>query len=158
MSDQLRKVMKSYTEEGSKDNKVPAVIIKKEADIEFNETCSDEQKDAENQDEIFYGRYTNRRPYRSSNRRGRYYRSRTGRFQRGASSTVGRKSNPLDSNGYPSKCYICGSTLHWARDCTYDQEEEQDVKIVLKSEQEISNKGDTFLSETVGSVVLDSGA
>ena len=66
MSDQLRKVMKSYTEEGSKD-KVPAVVIKKEADIEFNETCSEEQKDAESQDEIFFGRWTNRRPYRSLN-------------------------------------------------------------------------------------------
>ena len=158
MSEQLRKVMKSYTEEGSKDNKVPAVVIKKEADIEFNETCSEEQKDVENQDEIFYGRWTNRRPYRSSNRRGRYNRGRTGRFQRGTSSAVGRRSNPLDSNGYPSKCYICGSTVHWARDCTYDQVEEQDVKIVLMSQQEICNKGDTFLGETVGSVVLDSGA
>ena len=47
MSDQLKKVMKSYTEEGSKDNKVPAVVIKKEADIEFNEICSEEKKDAE---------------------------------------------------------------------------------------------------------------
>ena len=158
MSDQLKKVMNSYTEEGSKNDKAPAVVIKKESDIEFNESCCEEQKDAENQEEIYYGRWTNRRPFRNSNRRGRYYRGRTGRFQRGMPSASGRKSNPLDSNGYPSKCHICGSTFHWARDCTYDQVEEHDVKIVLMSQQEKCNDSDTFLGETVGNVVLDTGA
>ena len=39
--------------------------------------------------------------------------------------TTDRETNPLDSSGRPSRCAVCGSIFHWARDCTEKEEKNE---------------------------------
>ena len=66
-------------------------------------------------------------------------------------------------------CVICGSKLHWARNCqhAYDRQqslyssqecyEEEEVQVTLLAEGSESSNMDILLGETIGCVLLDSG-
>ena len=63
--------------------------------------------------------------YARSNTRGRYNfwprgNRRVGRRPRGNHSA--RKSNPVGNDGNISRCIICDSRMHWARDCPHSYE------------------------------------
>ena len=84
-------------------------------------------------------------------------------------STNKKKLNPQDLTGNITVCFNCGCRFHWSYDCPYGHssrnkhgvEIEEDLSVshmVLMSQQKCKNGGDVFLGETLGSVILDSGA
>ena len=177
MSEQLKKVMRGYD---TSVKKYPAVQVKNELDIEFNESSSEKQNDQETTDEVYYGRYSGRRPFYNANRRGRGNRGR-GRSYRSGTHSSGKKFNPPGPDGKPSKCNVCGCTLHWAKECPYGSAAEKpqsdqtddyvheayivlmnqyvdEENLTLANEQAKEHDSSTFLGETIGCVVLDSGA
>ena len=187
MSKQLKKVMRGYNTSNTSERKYPAVQVKSELDIEFNESAPEKQNDPETPNEVYYGRWSGRRPYYNSNRRGRSNRGRGGRYNsmerynRYGTHSSGKKYNPPGPDGKPSRCNLCGCTLHWAKDCPYSSTDEKpqnnqtddyvyeanivlmnqyvdEENIVLVTEQENEHDGSTFLGETIGCVVLDNGA
>ena len=169
MGNQLKKVMKGYNNDTSENKQTPTVV-KKEVNVDFTEV-ENIQENLENSDgsqEVLYGRWSYRRPYQHSNRRGRFSRSRGGRTNRNWSSTS-KKVNPSGPDGKPTRCHICNCTYHWARNCPYDssskgnqneqsETDDQDVHIVLMNKQVKENDGHTFLGETIGNMILDCGA
>ena len=79
-----------------------------------------------------------------------------------------RKFNPLGPNGNPSKCNICSSIMHWARECpnsdksknsAYECSENNqfETNIVLINIKHENKENYSPLGETAGSMVLDSG-
>ena len=73
-----------------------------------------------------------------------------------------RRKNPLDSWGNRSRCAICESAFHWAKDCPYSLErqtkntaEEFDVELFANNIHECHIG--KFVGETLGCAVLDSG-
>ena len=72
-------------------------------------TCEDGDKSIKNEPvETFYSGYSHRGGRgRGSMRSGRYFRGGRG----------SRQGNPTDYSGNVSKCFTCGSEMHWARDC-----------------------------------------
>ena len=87
-------------------------------------------------------------------RRGRYS---TKSFQ-GAVAKNGRKLNPLDSAGNPTKCAVCQSIFHWAKDCpdSYENSKEE-INVTLFTNEVHDSYIETFVGETLGLAVLDSG-
>ena len=91
--------------------------IKTESTIKVEETFYNEKS---NTSESFY---SNKGNYRGRNNRGRYNRGRVNTRGRSFNSMTnrgrggGRKLNPSDESGEPSKCAICNSIYHWAREC-----------------------------------------
>ena len=78
------------------------------------------------------------------------------------------KVNPLDRSGRPSKCAICGSIYHWARNCSRKQEsfnvqgrsEEEDVHFSLfvgYNEARKNNKSNSLMEQCQGCALMDSG-
>ena len=87
-------------------------------------------------------------------RRGRYS---TKSFQ-GAVAKNGRKLNPLDSAGNPTKCAVCQSIFHWAKDCpdSYENSKEE-INVTLFTNEVHDSYIETFVGEILGLAVLDSG-
>ena len=138
-------------------------------------------------DEVFYnynyqtrGNNRGRKPWRGnpSNRGFNSYRG--SRPYRGGNSQ--KTFNPPGFGGRPSKCAICESTMHWAKDCQHadnrkkDADEEsvywsrrnkvdeadgdhdddiQDVHVILMSHTEQDRT--PLLSQTIGCALLDTG-
>ena len=71
--------------------------------------------------------------------------------QRDASST--RKKNPMNKEGFVSRCAICKSIYHWAKDCP-DQNKEE---VVLFGKGFIECYLQSFFGETLNMAILDSG-
>ncbi len=65
-----------------------------------------------------------------------------------------RRKNPLDKYGRVTKCGICGSIYHWARDCPDKDREEQ---IGLFSNEDQRTYLPQFLQETINCAILDCG-
>ena len=68
-------------------------------------------------------------------------------------------TNPLDRQGRRTKCAICSSVFHWAKDCPhkdvkYVEEEAEDCDIVMFA-KEIQNHNIVFMTESFGSAILD---
>lgn len=69
-------------------------------------------------------------------------------------------TNPLDRYGRRSKCAICQSTYHWAKDCPHRTEQAkltEDVEqcnITLFSKETLSD-AEVFMVESLGSAVID---
>ena len=188
MAEQLKKVMRSFSSTVSSDATVPAIQIKREIDVAYTDdktslkdSISEAQAESEASDEVLYNNWGGRRSFRGSNRRNRSFRR--GSTNRNFSRSTGRRHNPPGLDGKPSKCNICGCTFHWARYCPYaennpleskSEDYVHDTNIVLFSDSHADNyihdsnivlvganpadNGPSFLGETVGSVVLDSGA
>ena len=122
----------------------PSVAVKEEAVFECNETLYSQNS-----------KYRDSRPRRGA---GRGYVNRSGKF----SNRRDKKVNPLDRNGKPSKCFICGSIYHWARSCSESQDsfkvqerskddEENNVSHVMLfvgyNEARKNNKPNSFLEQ-----------
>ena len=110
--------------------------------------------------EVYYESYSYGRNRSNNHRvwRGRRPRGHYNFTNRGAGN---RKTNPIGPDGKPSKCAICGSTLHWAKSCQHadtDYELEDSLnkaKIVLMSQSD-QDESTTLLGQIIGAVILDS--
>ena len=151
---------------------VAAVKIKQEPNVNFNELSDDMNSVNGDLDDVYYasrgfgGRY--RGVY--GERRGSRYQRGGGRSRyrgrgRGASS---KKTNPIGPDGGPSTCHMCGSFMHWARDCPHKESEGSyskegnkesvyEANIVLLNLEDTKEKDSTLLGQTIGSAILDSG-
>ena len=70
-----------------------------------------------------------------------------------------RKLNPPDSSGKPSRCNICESKFHWARNCPdayVKQKQESEISLFQSSDDKIVQMK-VFVGETFNCAVLDSG-
>lgn len=69
-------------------------------------------------------------------------------------------TNPLDKYGKRSKCAICQSTFHWAKDCPHRSEQVrltenvEECNITLFTKDSMSN-AEIFLTESLGSAIID---
>ena len=102
--------------------------------------------------------------------RGGYKNSGDRRGGKNDSEKPGKRMNPLNRDGTVSKCLICDSKMHWARDClhayernendsalySYGEKSEEEIHITLFT-QENDAKMDHLLGETIGCIILDSG-
>lgn len=114
-----------------------------------------------------YNRFPMRRPMLSrpfnNSTRGNAYNHRGNTNQRN-NYRMPRTRNPPDSNGKTSRCSICDSLMHWAKDCphkeeTFLQTEETYYQVVLfQNDIENPDSLPTLLHETLNSAVLDCGA
>ena len=69
--------------------------------------------------------------------------------------------NPLDANGFVTKCMVCRSIYHWAKDCpdrnaTYATSQEEEVHNTLFSKPVQECYVENFLGETFSYAILDS--
>ena len=76
-------------------------------------------------------------------------------------------TNPLDRFGRRSRCAVCGSTFHWAKDCEHRDEERVKMTSDEKSTQRIEecnlamfthapdNSNVVFMTEAYGTAVID---
>ena len=149
------------------------VKVKSESNVMYSERCKDQEQDKEDeQDEVYYNRSFNNsrggRGYRGGPRYGKFG-TRRG-YYKGRQNARGEsgKFNPPGPNGNPSRCNVCGSVMHWARDCPHTvnsknnkpdfDENAYDTNIVLINiDKKEGNEEKTLLGETVGAMVLDSG-
>ena len=164
MLEQLRKIMHGHSSRDSSPNTSPAVV-KNEMDI-VNYTESNQMDPTG----VYYGLSSYRRDSHFNNSREKI--NRTGRrqgYKNKTRSTNKKKLNPQDWTGNITVCFNCGCRFHWSYDCPYGHscwnkhgvEIEEDFSVphvVLISQQKCRYCGDIFLSETLGSAVLDSGA
>ena len=77
-----------------------------------------------------------------------------------STSSLQRQRNPPDVNGYTSRCIICKSIFHWAKDCPDRNKEEvsgDKHKVILFNEEIENCYIETFLGETINKAILDSG-
>ena len=83
------------------------------------------------------------RGYRESNSR-----------QTGYDKYSNRRQNPMGPDGRVSQCAICGSTMHWARDCphSYEKAEQNNYEVKEQSSQSGQYKGNFmgFFTDFVG--------
>ena len=81
-----------------------------------------------------------------------------------------RRGNPVGRNGQVTTCNICGSTTHWARACPngyssqyeassgrYEANDDEIHITLMASEENLDNKINTLMGESIGSIILDSG-
>ena len=80
------------------------------------------------------------------------------------------KINPLGPEGNTTVCFKCGCKFHWSYDCPYidntkDKHEDSKNRSYLSLSNNVmmsqfikqGENGNTFLGETLGSAILDSG-
>lgn len=142
MKEQLKKV---FTNAGNahKQNGEPAIKIESSASFYSKSLCSEmmDSKMSNSEQDGHYAYYEDSY-VRSPRGRGRFQGNRVGGYGmsvrdndgysgrdvyrggfrgnnfRGARAKVGtRQNNPLDANGQISRCSVCGSKFHWARQC-----------------------------------------
>ena len=70
--------------------------------------------------------------------------------------------NPLDANGFVTKCMVCRSIYHWVKDCPdrnamYTACQEEEVHITLFSRTVQECYAENFSGETLSYAILDSG-
>ena len=75
---------------------------------------------------------------------------------------VVKVKNPLDANGFVTKCMVCRSIYHWAKDCPdlnamYAASQEEEVHITLFSKPVQECYVENFLGETLSYAIFDSG-
>ena len=143
---------------------VPCASVKSEPVMyghgDYSDTCSEAP--------VMYARggRRGRRPYRG----GRGARSRpplSGANRQPVSG--GRRTNPLDSDGNISRCAVCDSKFHWARDCP-DSHEQREAEQADSSEEAVhlslfmgytnaekKTKIQSLVEESEGCAVLDTG-
>ena len=70
--------------------------------------------------------------------------------------------NPLDANGFVTKCMVCRSIYHWVKDCPdrnamYNACQEEEVHITLFSKTVQECYVENFLGENLSYAILDFG-
>jgi hypothetical protein len=63
-------------------------------------------------------------------------------YVRGGASGRGRGRNPMGRYGRISKCAICGSEFHWARECPRNAQNKREGSTTRKREEEKRKEGD----------------
>ncbi len=111
--------------------------------------------------EVYYSnRWRGGRDFGRFERGGRPKRRGRNQFEFKASKEFSaRKLNPLDSRGKPSRCNICESKFHWARNCpdAYEnQKQESEISLFQSSDDKLVQMK-VFVGETLNCAVLDSG-
>ena len=165
---QIRKVMGVKADELSISDGPTSVgpishIKEEPMDVKYGDAESEVGSEMYEPDEETYYSYGNYRPKRGYNWRGNRNRARRGGFGNARSfssnSRYNSKQNPLASNGRPSRCAICSSTMHWAKDCPHNENKEDSDEVVEAHVVLMSLKSDdnTLLGDTIGCAVLDSG-
>lgn len=96
--------------------------------------------------------------------------SNTGGFQRNYQPQIQKGTNPIDRFGKRSRCAICGSTFHWAKDCEHrDTCKQENVKLTtgtIEKNEEIfechmevrvdeENPDIVLVTESFGSAIVD---
>ena len=93
---------------------------------------------------------------------------------RGGGYRRGGSRNPLGPGGVTSRCYGCGSEMHWLNSCPhatarnrfypdretghYVEDQDEEVKIILMAaDQDRNDKIDVLFGETIGAMILDLG-
>ena len=66
------------------------------------------------------------------------------------------QKNPADRFGNTSRCVVCESILHWAKDCPHSESNETTITLLATRDVE-ENYMINFLGETLNTAVLDSG-
>jgi hypothetical protein len=150
-------------------------------------TVSDKGFSGGEREEVFFGnrggnyRYSGR-PRSSMRSRGGNVRGSRGRFMPRSGTYQGgnnrnRQLNPLGRDGQPSKCVVCDSVYHWARNCPHAHENNEDYR--YKNGEEFSQEKEEFvqlslltgytddrdqtrklgnlLNESYGKAILDTG-
>ena len=161
MMDQIRKIMRVRPVDRDVTVKPVVATIKSEPlDINLAESDSNPSNESREEDsEVHYSNYRGR-GWRGNSRRGDWRGNRGS--NRGASFRSRRGQNPMGYDGKVSKCRICGSTMHWARDCQHKKDKQKDAEednfetsiVLLNQEKSLDSM---LLGETIGSIVLDSG-
>ena len=156
--------MHGHSSSDSSPNTSP-VVVKNEMDM-VNYTENNQMDPTE----VYYGCSSYRHDSHYNNSQEKI--NHTGRqqgYKNKTRSTNKKKLNPWDRVGNITVCFNCGCRFHWSYDCPYVHssgnkygvEIEEDFSVaheVLMSQQKCKHGGDIFLSEMLGSVVLDSGA
>ncbi|XP_061906336.1 uncharacterized protein LOC133659674 [Entelurus aequoreus] len=84
-------------------------------------------------------------------------------FQQKSERTPLPGTNPLDKFGKRSRCAVCQSTFHWAKDCPYKKNEQvrltedenvEEVNITLLTNDPMSD-AEIFITESLGSAIID---
>ena len=173
MMSQLTKIagMKSRDVEKSRQS---AILVKQEVDLAYSvgEAAQEDKFDEPNDIHYNYsarGRYPGFRGNNNPRRQGSGHLRGKQNIRGGPR---GRKRlNPPGSDGKPSKCHVCGSTMHWARNCPHSDESGSyysdnqsspndsvfDTNLVLLNLSDSSDEKCSLLGQTVGSAILDSG-
>ena len=163
---QIKKIMGVRSEVSQKSSPGPVACVKTEPqEVNFSDDHSSYCDSTISEGDVMYNSYGRDFQKRKNRGRGafrggnRYQRSRgRGRGNRGYGQGT---QNPRGSDGKPSQCHVCQSTMHWARNCPHKDDEDADEKkpyetsIVLLNNQTAGDN--SLLGETLGSVVLDSG-
>ena len=68
-----------------------------------------------------------------------------------------QRHNPPDKDGKVSRCYNCGSILHWARNCPYHEESKPSCKDEVRIQFYMEEVLQTLVGETLSMAILDSG-
>lgn len=148
MKNQLRKIFDDTCHSNVTQSFVNNVKIKEEEEVYFNENRRGNDYH-ENRRGNYQGRGWTRDRSRYNHQRGNTY-NRTQNMKR---------KNPIDANGFTSKCIVCKSIYHWAKDCP--DAEKKDVKpnyqVTLFNSEIESCYIESFLGETFNKAILDSG-
>lgn len=155
--DNMKKQLKAIYESCGGGEREKGAEIKVELDVFYSKS--------EEAEEVYYGNWRSRG---RGHGRVRYRGGRGWGDDSGGPSydSRGRKLNPLDANGNPSKCSICQSIFHWVRDCKEkveirDQPQQQhqpEFQVQLLCTKELHKCYiEKFVGETLNSAVLDSG-
>jgi len=159
--------------------KAPAIApvdIKAEPTF-YSGDCDDASTAGSSRDHVYYARARPRGRACGGRGAGRW-RGRAGRPVTGANSVpVGgeysgsRRSNPLDNEGNITRCIICDSKLHWARNCPHSYERKNSTADVEDNNDEVQlslfigltgvndedGKLSSLMHESRGCAVLDTG-
>lgn len=107
----------------------------------------------EKTEDIYYGA-----TYRQNKTQSRFRDNRrtyTRRFADG-----NRRLNPLDRNGEPSRCAICGSVFHWAKSCSDTRQGQENKTKQAPDEVQVTLIEEcmtNLVGETLSMAILDSG-
>ena len=162
MMRQLKKVVGVDTHNETTDGS-DKIRIKQEPTVNFTNESGLREDGSEDLEEAYYGGHAYTGRWNRGSRRGRSNNRWAGRNSR--SGRGNRKTNPIGSDGKTSTCRICGSFMHWVKDCPHkespdksqDNNEENSVyetNIVLMN---MNENTESLLGQTIGAAILDSG-
>ena len=140
----------------------------------FDETCltksSSPPVEVKVEDAFYSNSFRGRRFYRGRGRGGRgeapgrRYANQSVKQNKGEQpqNKSVKVKNPLDANGFVTKCMVCRSIYHWFKDCPdrnamYTACHEEEVHITLFSKTVQECYAENFLGETLSYAILDSG-
>ena len=109
--------------------KAPAIAtVDVKSEPTFYSGDCDSSSTAGGAEQVYYARAQPRGRWRGRGRargRGRQPLTGSNNVPVGAAAGARRRNNPLDSEGNISRCVVCDSRLHWARDCPHSYESQR---------------------------------